>query len=193
MLSWIQKNRQKKQMETLLEIHYPQLYRIAYAWTQEEQCALDLVQETMVKALEKSDQLNAINQSDRWLTKIMHNLFYDLCRHHKKWQQEDIASFDDIAHEKSVETLYIQHQTIGNIHDAIGALPISQKEVIALIDIEGYSYQEAAEILDIPIGTIMSRLHRAREKVRRLMHHCEKQTSKSQTDNNVIQFKEGLK
>jgi RNA polymerase sigma-70 factor (ECF subfamily) len=185
MLAWFENKKRKKQLETLFEVHYPQLYRLAYAWTQDESCALDLVQETLLKAMEKSDQITEFDQANRWLCKIMHHLFYDKCRHENKWQHGDVDEIDEHFHEASVETLYIHHQTISTIHDAIGALPVQQKEVITLVDVEGYTYQKTADILGVPIGTVMSRLARAREKVRKLIHRADKQRLERST-NNVI-------
>ncbi len=81
----------------------------------------------------------------------------------------DVAEVGEQLKTESIESLYIRKQTIQNIHDAIGNLPIDQREVIVLVDLQGYSYQEVAGITEVPVGTVMSRLSRAREKLKKLV------------------------
>jgi len=165
---WITKPSKQKQLKAVLESHYSNLYKLALAWTQEQNKAQDLVQETMLRALEKADQIESFEKIDRWLCKIMHYRFYDKCRHQQRWHMVEIDEAEQTT-THSVEQLYIQKQTIHSVHQAIGSLPLDQREVITLIDIQGYSYQEVAGITEAPIGTIMSRLSRAREKMKHLL------------------------
>ncbi len=78
--NWIKLKTNQVKLNAVLESHYANLYRIAYAWSQDESLAQDLVQDTMLKSLQKADQLTCFENVDRWLCKIMHNLFYDNCR-----------------------------------------------------------------------------------------------------------------
>lgn len=167
--NWITLKTNQVKLNAVLESHYANLYRIAYAWSQDESLAQDLVQDTMLKSLQKADQLACFDNVDRWLCKIMHNLFYDNCRQNARWHQVDVAEVGEQLKTESIESLYIRKQTIQNIHDAIGNLPIDQREVIVLVDLQGYSYQEVAEITEVPVGTVMSRLSRAREKLKKLV------------------------
>lgn len=100
----------------------------------------------------------------------------------------DVDDFSDELQSESVETLYIKKQAIQNIHDAIGCLPIDQREIIILVDLQGYSYQEVSEVVDIPVGTVMSRLSRAREKLKKLVK-SEKFIPHYQ--HNVVKLKKG--
>lgn len=167
--SWIKQKSNHAKLHAVLESHYATLYRIAFAWCQDASLAQDLVQDTMVKSLQKAETITCFENIDRWLCKVMHNLFYDNCRHNSRWQQLDVEDFSEELHSESVETLYIKKQAIQNIHDAIGCLPVDQREIIILVDLQGYSYQEVAEVMEIPVGTVMSRLSRARDKLKKLV------------------------
>lgn len=167
--NWVKLKTNQVKLNAVLESNYANLYRIAYAWSQDESLAQDLVQDTMLKSLQKADQVESFENVDRWLCKIMHNLFYDNCRQSARWQQVNVDDCDEQLRTESIETLYIHKQTIRNIHAAIGSLPIDQREVIVLVDLQGYSYQEVAEIAEVPVGTVMSRLSRGRAKLKKLI------------------------
>lgn len=166
---WVKLKTNQNKLNAVLESHYANLYRIAYAWCQDDALAQDLVQETMLKSLQRADQVVTFEHIDRWLCKIMHNLFYDNCRHSAKWNAVQVEEVDQFTQGESVEALYIKKQTAKTIHDAIGTLPVEQREVMILIDLQGYSYQEVAEIVEVPVGTVMSRLSRARDKLKKLV------------------------
>ncbi|MDX1796277.1 MAG: RNA polymerase sigma factor [Hydrogenovibrio sp.] len=192
MRNWVKLKSNQVKLNAVLESHYANLYRIAYAWCQEETLAQDLVQDTMVKALQRADQIVSFENIDRWLCKIMHNLFYDNCRHKARWQQLTVEEIDldEQPHSESIEALYIKKQTINNIHHAIGTLPFDQREVIILVDLQGYTYQEVAEVMEVPVGTVMSRLSRARQKLKKQV------TSERFIPNymnNVVKLKKGNK
>ena len=167
--SWVKLKTNQVKLNAVLESNYANLYRIAYAWSQDESLAQDLVQDTMLKSLQKADQVESFENIDRWLCKIMHNLFYDNCRKSARWQQVNVDEYEEQLRTESIETLYIQKQDVRNIHAAIGSLPIDQREVIVLVDLQGYSYQEVAEIAEVPVGTVMSRLSRGRAKLKKLI------------------------
>lgn len=182
--NWLTLKSNQNKLNAVLESHYENLYRIAYAWCQDRAKAQDLVQDTMVKSLQKADQISSFEHIDRWLCKIMHNLFYDNCRHGSKWQSVNVDEMDQFVQAESIESLYIKKQTVKNIHDAIGTLPIEQREVMILVDLQGYSYQEVATIVEVPVGTVMSRLSRARDKLKKLVNS--EREIPSYTDNVVV-------
>ncbi|BBN60668.1 RNA polymerase sigma factor [Hydrogenovibrio marinus] len=167
--TWIKQKSNQTKLHAVLESHYANLYRIAFAWCQDGSLAQDLVQDTMLKSLQKAETITSFENIDRWLCKVMHNLFYDNCRHNSRWQQVNVDDFSEELQSESIEALYIKKQTIQNIHDAIGCLPVDQREIIILVDLQGYSYQEVAEVMEIPVGTVMSRLSRARDKLKKLV------------------------
>lgn len=135
------------------------LYRLAYAWCHNASLADDLTNEALCKALKSKSQLRDMEKVDSWLFKILHNCWYDYLRQQKA--QEDLDSIvliDEQSPDKQLET----NQLVNRVRAAVALLPIGQRQVLSLVDLEGVSYQEVSQILDIPIGTVMSRLSRAR-------------------------------
>lgn len=149
-----------------LEQHRAKLYRIAYAWTHSRALADDLVQETLTKALTKSEQLRDPAAAEAWLYSILTNCFRDHFRRTR--ETEDIEEID-LPVETTPESESSQQQVVTRVRAAIAQLPDSQRQVVTLVDIEGFSYVEVAKTLDIPIGTVMSRLCRARGTLKELL------------------------
>lgn len=175
--SCLKVNARQNQFTDALQTHYTKLYRMAYAWTQTTDMAEDLVQETMLKSIENQHQLQNLPEMGPWLCKIMHNAYMDKLRYQKKWAFADTEEIDLHQSAQCCEEAFSNKQTELTIHAAIGCLTDQQRQVVTLIDMQGYSYQETAEILDVPVGTIMSRLSRAREKLKSLLQPENLQTS----------------
>jgi len=143
----------------VLDAHRTRLYRIAYAWTRSPALADDLVQETLTKALVKAGQLRDPKASEAWLYSILSNCYRDHFRRQR--ETEDVDAIE-LASDSSPEHESSQQQLIDMVRAAMMRLPEGQRQVVSLVDIEGFSYVEVAEILSVPIGTVMSRLCRAR-------------------------------
>lgn len=139
------------------------LYRMAYAWTHNAALADDLVQDTMSKALQKSEQLRDPKAANAWLFSILSNCYRDYFRRLR--ETVDIENTVLIA-ESTPESEHSQYEVVHKVRKAISRLPEGQRMVVTLVDLEGFSYVEVANILNIPIGTVMSRLCRARGKLR---------------------------
>ncbi len=169
---------QKERFNQALETHYGRLYRLAFAWTHQSCLAQDLVQETMLKALEHQDDLDSFDQLGAWLSKIMHNKFIDNLRYNRRWEWADEAEVDDCLAEASTESKLIQIQTQDALHTAMSKLSFEHRQAISLSDIQGFSYQEISEITSTPIGTVMSRISRGREKLRSLLDKSHSRRSK---------------
>ena len=141
----------------------PRLRRFAYALTGEKDRGDDLVQETCVRALSRLDQWEHGTRLDSWMYRIAQNIWYDRIRALKvRGEVVDI----DTAHELPGDdgrNVTEGRITLNEVSAAISKLPPDQKILIALVCIDGLSYKQAAEILQVPIGTIMSRLARARQ------------------------------
>lgn len=135
------------------------LYRVALAWSGDAMVADDLVQETLETALAKSHQLRESERLYAWMYSIMNNCW----RHYLRRQRPD-CELDETQHagDTDPQMLSEQGEVIDRVRAAIARLPIGQREVLILVDLEGFAYQEVADILEIPIGTVMSRLSRAR-------------------------------
>lgn len=139
------------------------LHRLAVSWCRDQSLADDLVQETFLKALRRLNQLRDVNSMDAWLSNILFNSWRDHVRSRRP--TEDIDQFSDLE-EFMVACEDEKSDLAGRVHEAINTLPLAQREVLALVDLHGYSYAEVAVLLDIPTGTVTSRISRAREALR---------------------------
>ncbi len=142
------------------------LYRVAYAWCHNAALADDQVQETLTKALRHSAQLRDQKLRDAWLFTILANSFRDYFR--KTREMEDIDEIE-ISHDSTPETESSRTELVGMVRAAITRLPQGQRQVVTLVDLEGFSYVEVSQILDVPIGTVMSRLCRARNAMKTML------------------------
>lgn len=160
-----------------LEGHYSRLYRLAYAWTHNAHLSEDLVQDLMLKAMEKRKQLDDLDNLEPWLCKILHNLYIDKLRDDQKWQWVDSVELHEFPSlEFSGEQHCIENQQHHQLQIALEKLSVEHRTVITLIDLQELSYQQTAQILNIPEGTVMSRLSRARSH---LKQHLTKKHNKS--------------
>jgi RNA polymerase sigma-70 factor (ECF subfamily) len=142
------------------------LYRVAYSWCHSAALADDLVQETLTKALQKSSQLRDPKARDAWLFTILANCYRD---HFRKLRDMDDIDELEISLEATPETETGRNEIVGKVRAAIERLPAGQRQVVTLVDLEGFSYVEVAQILEVPIGTVMSRLCRARNAMKNLL------------------------
>lgn len=142
------------------------LYRVAFAWSHSPDIADDLVQETCAKALRQRKQLRDPGSMGPWLFRILMNTWHDYLR-----SKKDNIEFDESLHidEQSPELVNSRYETVRRVRTAMQQLPMGQREVIALVDIERFSYAEVAEILNVPAGTVMSRLCRARRQLKEIL------------------------
>lgn len=148
----------------------PRLRRFAYALTGDGDRGDDLVQDTCVRALSKLDQWQAGTRLDSWLYRIAQNLWFDRIRAGKvRGDQVDIDSVDNLPGDDG-RSITEGRSTLNVVSRAIEQLPPDQKILVVLVCIDGLSYKEAADVLEIPIGTVMSRLARARRALHAATH-----------------------
>lgn len=142
------------------------LYRIAYSWCHDEALAEDLVQDTLTRALERAGQLRDLERFDPWLFAILANRWRDHLRSLRP--HEDIDTLEDLLPDggDSPERADERGEIVDQVRAAIARLSIGQRQVLTLVDLEEFSYAEVSHILEIPIGTVMSRLCRARRQLR---------------------------
>lgn len=155
-----------RQLEEKLAESRSRLWRLAYSWCHNRAVADDLVQETYAKALARHAQLRDQEALNGWLCSILANCWHDHLRRRK-----DMADIDEVDEGACVaegcpEEACLQNEIVWNVRQAVARLPAGQREVITLVDLEECSYAEVAAILEIPIGTVMSRLSRARVALR---------------------------
>ncbi len=136
------------------------LYRVALAWCGDKMLADDLVQETMKAGIINGTQLRDKNRLSAWLYSILHN---NWCQHLRK--AKPFAELDEQFPSEGIEPLGACEglEIVERVRFVVASLPVDQRQVISLVDLEELSYCEVSQILNIPIGTVMSRLHRARK------------------------------
>ena len=150
------------QFEEGLERSRSRLYRLAYAWSRNSAVADDVVQETLSKALCKSGQLRDMESLHSWLISILANCWRDHFRCNR--ETEDVDEIDEchLMNETTPEDDCQRSQIVQRVRQVVAGLPAGQRQVLTLVDLEDCSYAEVATILKIPVGTVMSRLSRAR-------------------------------
>jgi RNA polymerase sigma-70 factor (ECF subfamily) len=149
----------------LVEAHIPRLRRYARALLRSPAEADDLVQQTMVRALSKLHLWHPGSDLRAWLFAIMHNEHINEVRRAAR-NRKIVASF--VAETGCGGNQYASLQ-LRDLRTAIDRLPTEQRAVLLLTGLEGLSYEEVAEIRRVPVGTIRSRLSRARSMLRQLM------------------------
>ncbi|QHT67078.1 sigma-70 family RNA polymerase sigma factor [Rhodocytophaga rosea] len=152
--------------------HINSMYNFAYRLTVDEDEAKDLVQDTYLKAFRFITSFQKGTNAKAWLFRILKNSFINDYRKKSKepakvdyqevetFYNSDEADADNITVDLRVES--VQEMIGDEVANALNSLAVDFRTVIILCDIEGFTYEEMAKILDIPIGTVRSRLHRAR-------------------------------
>ena len=151
----------------LLEAQIPRLRRYARALLRDVTRADDLVQDTIVRALSKQHLWEPGTNLRAWLFTLMHNQHVNNLRQGRR--EETAVDFDEISATLVATTDPSASCQLHELERGLARLPEEQREVILLIGLEGVRYDEAAAILNIPIGTVRSRLFRGRESLRELM------------------------
>ncbi len=140
------------------------LMRIAWSWCQSTALADDLVQETLTRALAKLGSLRDEERLEVWVTRIMVNLYRD---QYRRTEPESAENLILVSEDDGPEQLVEREDMVRRTRHALWQLSEGQRQVIALVDLSEFSYADTARILDLPVGTVMSRLWRARQNLRR--------------------------
>ncbi|GFE63795.1 DNA-directed RNA polymerase sigma-70 factor [Litoreibacter roseus] len=140
----------------------PRLRRFARSLTRSVPEADDLVQEACLRALSRSDQWDPAQPLDRWMFRITRNLWISEIRKRSVRLGQGHVPAEE-THELVSTDTGEDAVAATELHGHIAALPKELSAILLTVSVEGYSYAEAAELFDIPIGTIMSRIHRARK------------------------------
>ncbi|MGI9022341.1 MAG: sigma-70 family RNA polymerase sigma factor [Acidimicrobiales bacterium] len=163
--------------------HMPSLYTAALRMTRNPADAEDLVQETYLKAYRAFGTFQEGTNVKAWLYRILTNTYINSYRAKKRRPEEtDIDDVENLylyrrlgglegaASGRSAEDEVLDHFTETDVKEAIEALPEQFRMAVLLGDVEGFSYKEIASILDVPIGTVMSRLHRGRRALQKQLY-----------------------
>ncbi len=149
----------------------PHLRRYARALTKDVDKADDLVQDCLTKAINKEEKWQTGTNLRAWLFTILHNQFMDDMR--RQAARPTLVAIDDNVGKLSNPPSQESSVELKRLETALHTLPVDQRVVILLVGLEGMNYAEAAEIISTPIGTVRSRLSRARETLRQLMAGAE--------------------
>ena len=157
----------------LLEEHIPRMRRYAVALTRDRDRADDLVQMTLVRAIEKQHLFKPDTNLRAWLFTMLHNQHVNEVRRAAKWGNP--VNLDDISMSLPGVADTSAPRQLTELDEAIGKLPVEQRQAVLMVGLEGMAYEEVAAILMVPIGTVRSRLSRGRSALRRLMGTEEEQ------------------
>ena len=168
----------QKEFSKLIDPHLSSLYSTALRMTHNQSDAEDLVQDTLFKAFRALDQFQKNTNFRAWVFRILVNTFITAYR--KAIKQPQKVSYDDLEefflYKRLDETVSLQEtnkeEFLENLFDddvkeALESLPYQFRLVVLLCDVEGFSYNEIANIIDAPLGTVMSRLYRGRKLLQR--------------------------
>lgn len=136
------------------------LYRVALAWCGDAMLADDLVQETLSAGINKQSQLKDEKRLFAWLYSILNNQWHTYLR---KKKTHDVLDEQLPSSEFGPVENAEQADVVSQVRRVVATLPMAERQVIALVDLDECPYCDVAEVLEIPIGTVMSRLHRARK------------------------------
>jgi RNA polymerase sigma-70 factor (ECF subfamily) len=163
---------ERQEFEQLALEHMDAVYRMAFQLTRHPDEASDLVQETYLKALRSSAGFEERGKGMRaWLFTILHNTFYSRFKREKRGPQAVPELFDAESRERGPDepppawdlASLDWEQVDGRLRSAIDALKPEHRQVLLMWGVQGMKYREIGEVLGVPIGTVMSRLHRARK------------------------------
>lgn len=159
--------------ESLVMPLLPALYRHAFWFSRNHAEAEDLVQESISKALRAFDSFQQDTHFKAWIFRILHNTFLtsrtSIAASRTVFLEDQSEAYDISDGGPTPEDAVIRLDNLAAINDALDQLPPALRQVLLLCDAEEMKYKDIAQILDIPIGTVMSRIARARQTLRQLL------------------------
>ncbi|HMS54259.1 MAG TPA: sigma-70 family RNA polymerase sigma factor [Fimbriimonadaceae bacterium] len=177
--------------DQLMEATYRKVYNMAYRLAGNRSDAEDLTQETFVRAYRKFDDYQGDRPFENWVFRILTRLFLDLLRSRRrrvrassldapiqKEAGDDAIQFDVADDRPNPEALLLNHQLDEDLQTVLSSLSPDQRMLITLADVEEVPYQEIAEMMGKPIGTIRSRLHRTHKLMRQRLEKIREERSK---------------
>ena len=154
-----------------LEETIPTLRRYAWALLRNESDADDLVQDSVLRAIDRIDSFRTDAELRPWLFTIMHNLYVNRWRRNRRHAQ---VMADDAEADLAVSPSQPASMEVRDVLRGLDTLPDDQRQVLLLVAVEGFHYDEVARVLGVPTGTVMSRLSRARDRLRNFIEGRER-------------------
>ena len=162
--------------EKIVRPHFDRLYRLAWRLAGQKAEAEDLFQELLVKAFGKLDDLVGIDEPGSWLSRMMYNLFIDERRRFTRKRLQTVyegeMAGDGLAGlpgADNPERDQRRFERLKKLDAALSALSDEHRSIVLLHDTEGYKLTEIQDLMGIPVGTVKSRLHRARARLREIL------------------------
>jgi len=165
--------------EKLVQPHFDRLYRLAWRLTGQKAEAEDLFQELLIKAYGKLDDLVKIDEPGSWLSRMMYNLFIDQRRRFARRRMhtveegdmtgDGLAGLAGLAGTDNPAWDFERLERMKSLDSALSQLSDEHRLIVMLHDTEGYKLKEIQELMSIPVGTVKSRLHRARSRLREIL------------------------
>ncbi|KAB7894822.1 sigma-70 family RNA polymerase sigma factor [Rouxiella sp. S1S-2] len=143
-----------------LSLCLARLWRYAMVLSKKRDVADDLVQATCVRALERGQQVEAGSRVDRWFFSILHSIWINETRAQQVRRGQGFVDIDELD---AAPDEFDNQRQANQVMQRVNQLPEAQRNAVFLVYVEGFTYLEAAQTLDVPIGTIMSRLASARQ------------------------------
>jgi RNA polymerase sigma factor (sigma-70 family) len=167
-----------KEFDQLVRPHVRAFYRVAYRWTGDVERAEDLVQELLVRLFAKLDELRTLDQVRPWALGVMYRMFVDQLRRERsspvefgyRSSNDDEGDDSPLVDPRGDSAIIVERKLMQDHILAVWMdLPQDHRMVLTMHDIEGYSLIDISQMTDAPLGTLKSRLHRARAKLRSLL------------------------
>lgn len=164
--------------DALLRPHLARLFRLAYRLSGDTGDAEDLVQEVLIKAYGRRDELTSIEALGPWLGRVLYNRFIDDTRSHRRKRLRTVSLDADadaenvsepVSPDAGPEAAATVESDITRLQAALAELSLDHRTVLLMHDSEGYKLEEIQKITSTPVGTLKSRLHRARARLRDLL------------------------
>jgi len=164
----------RERFTTLLRPHLDGLYQLAYRFSQNRDDAEDLVQDLLIKVYPRLEEMESIENLKSWLATVLRHIFLDNLRRYKRspihLATEDDAVLASISSSTDGPAQISElSKEINKIQDALMQLSEDQRVLLVMHDMEGYKLIELESMLEVPIGTLKSRIHRARARLREIL------------------------
>jgi len=162
------------QFDAMVRPHLTYLYRLAFRFCGNQEDAEDLVQDLLLKLYPRCEELEAVEKLRPWMVTSLYRMFVDGTRRQKRSPLEliddEVAFYDTtVSKTESPDREMAGDQRIEQLQAAYQQLSEDHRTLLTLHDIEGYRLVELEEMLDVPVGTLKSRIHRARARMRKLL------------------------
>lgn len=165
----------RQAFNVLIEMYQSKVIHFAYSMLSDYEDACDASQEAFIKIYKSLGAFRGDSKFSTWVYRITKNVCTDYLRKKKgkivsiDEEKDDEPKLEIIDTSKNPENISIQNETTKIVRDALKQLDESSRTIITMFDIEGASYDEISKIMDIPMGTVKSRLNRARDKLRKIL------------------------